>query len=174
MTFASPASADHYVLLRLGNRRCALPCGAVREVLPLPRLYRPPGLPRPLAGFMNLGGAAVPVLDLMRLFGLTAEGAEGEAALYRHVVLTAGPGGRGSLGLLVDRVLDLRRIPPEQLRPVTEATTLNGCAVAEVETPEGFIHLLAADRILLAQEQAALAGLREAAQARLAEWAGAG
>ena len=173
MTVAS-ASTDSYVLLRLGSRRCALPCGVVREVLPLPRLYRPPGLPRPLAGFMNLGGAAVPVLDLMRLFGLAAEGAEGEAALYRHVVLTAGAGGGGPLGLLVDRVLDLQRITPERLRPVTEGATLNGCAVAEIETPDGFIHLLAAERILLAQEQAALTGLREAAQARLAEWAGIG
>ncbi|PWC28411.1 chemotaxis protein CheW [Teichococcus aestuarii] len=164
--------ADHYVVMRLGSRRCALPCAAVREVLPLPRLWRPPGLPRPLAGFMNLAGEAVPVLDLPRLFGLAASG-DAEDALYRHLLLTGGEG-KPLLALLVDRVLDMRRIPPERLRPVPPEATLNGCATAEIETPEGFIHLLAPDRILLAQEAATLATLREGAQSRLAEWEGAG
>lgn len=160
--------ADHYVVMRLGSRRCALPRAAVRELLPLPRLWRPPGLPRPLAGFLNLAGEAVPVLDLPRLFGL-ATAAEAEDALYRHLVLVGGEG-QPPLALLVDRVLDMLRIPAERLRPVPPEATLNGCAVAEIETPEGFIHLLAADRILLAQEEAALAALREGAQARLADW----
>nr|WP_235913780.1 chemotaxis protein CheW [Pseudoroseomonas coralli] len=159
-------------MLRLGSRTCALPGAEVREILPLPRLWRPPGLPRPLAGFLNLGGGALPVLDLMRLFGLAAEGAEGEAALYRHVVVAAGR--EGPLGLLVDRALDLQRIPRGQLRPLAPEATPNGCAVAEIEMPEGFVHLLAVERILLAQEKAALEALRENAQARLAEWAGAG
>lgn len=163
--------ADHYVVMRLGSRRCALPRAAVREVLPLPRLWRPPGLPRPLAGFMNLAGEAVPVLDLSRLFGL-AMAAEAEDALYRHLLLVGEPG-EAPLALLVDRVLDMQRIPAERLRPVRPEATLNGCAVAEIETPEGFIHLLAAGRILLAQEAAALATLREGAQSRLAEWEGA-
>jgi len=171
VTLAAP-SADPYLLLRLGSRTCALPGGAVREILPLPRLWRPPGLPRPLAGFLNLGGEALPVLDLMRLFGLAAEGAEGEAALYRHVVVVTA--GEGRLGLLVDRALDLLRVPWAQLRPLAAEATPNGCAVAEIETPEGFVHLLAVERILLAQEQAALAALQENVQARLAEWAGAG
>ncbi|WP_349362347.1 chemotaxis protein CheW [Roseomonas sp. E05] len=171
MTIAAP-SADPYLLLRLGSRTCALPGSAVREILPLPRLWRPPGLPRPLAGFLNLGGEALPVLDLVRLFGLAAEGAEGEAALYRHVVVVAGR--QGALGLLVDRALDLLRIPQGRLRPLAAEATPNGCALAEIETPEGFVHLLAVERVLLAQEQAALAALRENAQARLAEWASAG
>lgn len=164
-------TADHYVVMRLGSRHCALPCAAVREVLPLPRLWRPPGLPRPLAGFMNLAGEAVPVLDLPRLFGLSTS-ADAEDALYRHLVLTGGEG-EPPLALLVDRVLDLRRIPPERLRPVPPEATLNGCAVAEIETAEGFLHLLDPGRILLAQEAAALAALREGAQSRLAEWQGA-
>ncbi|MFC3127560.1 chemotaxis protein CheW [Pseudoroseomonas globiformis] len=158
--------ADTYLLLRLGQRHVALPHIAVREVLPLPRLFRPPALPRSMAGFLNLGGAAVPVLDLARLFGLT-ETAEAEAALYRHVVLLKTP----LLGLLVDRVFDLVRVPTVQLRPLPEALSLNGCAAAELPLQDGFAHLLAPDRILLAQEAAAVHSLQEMAQTRLAGWA---
>lgn len=167
---ARSSAADQYLLLRLGTRRCALPCAAVQEILPLPRLWRPPSLPRPLAGFLNLGGEALPVLDLVRLFGLEAEAAGGEAALYRHVVLASPPAGEAPFGLLVDRVLDLMHIPPARLRPIPPENTLNGCAVAEIETEDGFVHLLAPDRLLLEGERARLAALRQGAQARLAEW----
>lgn len=160
---------DAYLLFRLGTRRCALARAAVREVLPLPRLWRPPGLPKPLAGFLNLGGAPVPVLDLVRLFGL-ATTAEADQALYRHILLIRGA---TPVGLLVDRVLDLLRLPAERLRPVPPEASLNGCAVAEIEMPDGFVHLLAADRLLLAQEAAQLAALQDGMAARLAEWAAA-
>ncbi|WP_242662240.1 chemotaxis protein CheW [Teichococcus deserti] len=166
---AAVVAGDAYLLFRLGSRRCALPRAAVREVLPLPRLFRPPSLPKPMAGFLNLGGVAVPVIDLTKLFGL-ASAAETEQALYRHILLIGRPDGQAPLGLLVDRVLDLLRLAPERLRAVSPEATLNGCAVAELETAEGFVHLLAADRLLLAQEAAALSALQEAAAARLADW----
>ncbi|WP_235035249.1 chemotaxis protein CheW [Roseomonas sp. 18066] len=162
---------DAYLLFRLGSRRCALAQAAVREVLPLPRLFRPPALPKPMAGYLNLGGAAVPVVDLAKLFGI-ATSAEADQALYRHILLIDGPDGHAPLGLLVDRVLDLLRVVPERLRAVAPEATLNGCAIAELETAEGFVHLLAADRLLLSQEAAALAALQEGAAARLAEWSG--
>jgi purine-binding chemotaxis protein CheW len=163
------AGGEACLLFRLGSRRCALPAAAVREVLPLPRLFRPPGLPRPMAGFLNLGGAAVPVIDLGRLFGIAA-GAEADQALYRHILLMDRPMDRLPLGLLVDRVLDLWPVAPERRRPVAPEASLNGCVVAELETAEGFVHLLDAGRLLLAQEVATLAALQEGVAARLAEW----
>jgi chemotaxis signal transduction protein len=64
---------------------CALHRSAAREFLPLPRLWRPPALPRPVAGFFNLGGHAVPVLRLDVLFGLqqSEDGAQGLVELRR-------------------------------------------------------------------------------------------
>ncbi|WP_419899393.1 chemotaxis protein CheW [Roseomonas sp. USHLN139] len=164
---------DAYLVFRLGSRRCALARAAVREVLPLPRLFRPPSLPKPVAGFLNLGGTPVPVIDLVRLFGL-ASAAETEQALYRHILLLDDPGGAAPRGLLVDRVTDLQRIAPERLRPVAAEASLNGCAIAELETAEGFVHLLDAARLLLEQEAAALSALQEGASARLADWGLAG
>lgn len=166
---AAPADALPLVMIRLGAVRCALRHAAVQELLPLPRLWRPPGLPRPLEGFMNLGGEAVPVVALATLLGV--EEAEDTApALYRHLVLLrASP----PVALRVTRVLDLRLVAPERLRPVGRGATLNGCVEAEIEDGESLVHLLDADRLLLAQERQALAELGREAERRLREWGAA-
>jgi purine-binding chemotaxis protein CheW len=150
---------------------CALHRSAVRELLPLPRLWRPPALPRPLAGFFNLGGDAVPVLRLDVLFGLEPREAALEADLYRHLILIGASGATGSSAFLVDRVLDVARVDASQLSAVRQAETLNGCVEAEVAWSDRIVHLLSADRILLAEEKQALAELGRHAQSRLSEWA---
>ncbi|WP_342636507.1 chemotaxis protein CheW [Methylobacterium nonmethylotrophicum] len=146
---------------------CALPREAVREVLPLPRLWRPPGAPAALAGFLNLAGSAVPVLDLAVLFGLGRPVAARQA-LYRHLVLVHGATPQA---LMVDRAADVVRVAPDQVRPVADAATLNGCVAAEIRLGEGLVHGLSVDRILLAEERVRLAAQTRDAQARLAEWA---
>ena len=150
---------------------CALHRSAVREFLPLPRLWRPPALPRPLAGFFNLGGDAVPVLRLDVLFGLEQREAAPVADLYRHLILIGASGAAGSSALLVDRVLDVARVDASRLSAVRQRETLNGCVEAEVTWSDRIVHLLSADRILLAEEKQALAELGRQAQNRLSEWA---
>src|SRR5438128_2487698 len=59
------------LLFHLPGHACALPLASVQEVVPMPLLSRPPGLPSVLAGFLDLGGAIVPVLRLDRLLGLS-------------------------------------------------------------------------------------------------------
>ncbi|KMO37951.1 chemotaxis protein CheW [Methylobacterium variabile] len=156
-----------YLLVDVAGTACALPQRSVREILPLPRLWRPPGAPAALAGFLNLAGTALPVLDLAVLFGL-GRPATARQALYRHLVLLQG---EPPLALLVDRVADLVRVEPGQVRAVADAATLNGCVAAEIRLAERLVHGLAVDRILLAEEQARLAAQTRDAQARLAEWA---
>ncbi|GJE29595.1 chemotaxis protein CheW [Methylobacterium organophilum] len=161
-------AASAYLLLDLAGRLCALSRASVREVLPLPHLHAPPAAGGPLAGFLNLSGAPVPVLDLARLLGLRA-GAEAApdaapADAYSHVVLSAG----GDLGLLVDRVVDLVQVPVEDLRPVSDARTLNGCVEAEIALGDRLVHVLSFARIVTREEQARLETLRLRAAARLA------
>ena len=150
---------------------CALHRSAVREFLPLPRLWRPPALPRPIAGFFNLGGDAVPVLRLDVLFGLHKGEGEPEADLYRHLILIGASGSAGPSALLVDRVLDVATVNAAQLSEVRQAETLNGCVEAEVTWSDRLVHLLSAERILLTEEQQALAEFGRQAQSRLNEWA---
>ncbi|MET7243218.1 chemotaxis protein CheW [Methylobacterium sp. EM32] len=156
-----------YLLVDVAGTGCALPRRAVLEILPLPRLWRPPGAPGALAGFLNLAGSAVPVLDLAVLFGL-GRPVNAQAALYRHLVLLHG---EAPLALLVDRVSDVVRVEAGEVRPVADEATLNGCVAAEIRLGDTLVHGLAVDRILLAEERERLAARTRDAQARLAEWA---
>jgi purine-binding chemotaxis protein CheW len=149
---------------------CALSRAQVRELLPLPRLWRPPALPRPVAGFFNLGGKAVPVLRLDVLFGLDGQQDDGEAALYRHLILVRVSGQPEPMALLADRALDIVTIANTQLSPVREGNSLNGCVEAEITLGSRLVHLLSLERLLFAQEQQALDELSRHAQSRLGEW----
>lgn len=158
------------IVFDVSGTACALPRSAVRELLPLPRLWRPPGLPRPVAGFFNLGGQAVPVLRLDVLFSLEQADDHAGADLYRHLILIDGLSSSGAGALLVDRVLDVPTIQSLQLSPVPTTDTLNGCVEAEVTLDGRLVHLLSVERILLREEQQSLAELGRHAQNRLGEW----
>jgi purine-binding chemotaxis protein CheW len=150
---------------------CALHRSAAREFLPLPRLWRAPAMPRPVAGFFNLGGHAIPVLRLDALFGLQRVEDSTEGDLYRHLILVDRISGSGTSALLVDRVLDVVSVDASQISSVSEEGTLNGCVEAEITWDGRLVHLLSVERILLAEEQQALAELGRQAQNRLSEWA---
>jgi purine-binding chemotaxis protein CheW len=161
----------HILLFDVSGSRCAIRRDAVRELLPLPRLWTPPSLPRPLAGFFNLGGLAVPVIRLDLLFGLPEMKSSVEAGLYRHLILVESQAERTITALLVDRVVDLAQADARGLSSVREAGTLNGCVEGELEVGGTLVHLLAVDKILFAEEQQALLALSRQAQNRLSEWA---
>lgn len=150
-----------YLLIDVAGTPCALPREAVSEVLPLPELFPPPVAGRLLAGFLNLGGAPVPVIDLARLFGLAKDAAE--PGLYAHLILAADR----ATAFLVERVSDLVTVEPSALRPVPDARTLNGCVAAEFPRGDSLVHVLDPDRILTVEEAARLAALAEAARERL-------
>lgn len=159
------------ILFDVGGLACALSRSSVRELLPLPRLWRPPALPRPVAGFFNLSGKAVPVIRLNVLFGLEQGRGSDEAELYRHLILVDGLAGSGVNAFLVDRVLDVADVDGARISPMPEGNTLNGCVEAEIDLEGRLVHLLSLERILLAEEQQALAELGRDAQSRLSEWA---
>lgn len=150
-----------YLTLDVAGTICALPRADIREILPLPHLHAPPTALGMLAGFLNLGGAPVPVVDLARLFGLRGEA---EPDPYRHLLLTAD----GTLALMVDRVLDLVAVGPEAVRSLEQARTLNGCVAAEIASGDRLIHALDLARILSAEERARIDALARQARTRLA------
>ena len=161
-----PPASTAYLLLDVAGTTCALPREAVREILPLPHLHVPPASGGPLAGFLNLSGTPVPVLDLALLFGLRekAEPDTSEPDPYRHLLLAAD----GTLALLVDRVVDLIRVGADAVRPVEGARTLNGCVEAEIAFGDSLVHALAMPRILSTEERARLDALARRAAERIA------
>jgi len=155
------------VLFEVAGAICALDRTAVRELLPIARLWRPPATPSTVAGILELDGAPVPVLRLRRLLGL-GEGDGNDEDIYRHLILVDGVVPELPVALLVDRVLDVVR--PDGPVAAAAHASLNGCVVGEVPWRGGLVHLVAADRILMAAEQQGVAELGRAAEARLSEW----
>jgi len=152
------------LLLDIAGTTCALPRAEIREILPLPRLHAPPAAGGPLAGFLNLAGEPVPVIDLAALFALRDAGSGRDP--YRHVVLARG----GDIAFLVDRALDLVQVEEESLRPVESARSLNGCVVGEFARGDSLVHLLSLDRILTLEERTRLDALTRQATTRLARF----
>ncbi len=155
------------VLFEVAGAVCALDRAAVRELLPIARLWRPPATPSTVAGILELDGTAIPVLRLRRLLGL-GEGDGDAEDIYRHLILVDGVVPEVPVALLVDRVLDVVR-PGGPVVPAGHAS-LNGCVVGELPWSGGLAHLVAADRILMAAEQQGVAELGREAEARLSEW----
>lgn len=161
----STASVPRTLLVfEVGGQACALPVEDVQEIVPLPLLAHPPGLPPALEGFLNLRGAAVPVLRLARLFDLAIV----PPGLYTPLVILRGEG--GPVALLVDRVERLVEVLPAELAPIGRDNCFKDCAEAEVVSAGRTVHLLSPRRLLLERERECLEQLRERAQASLQDW----
>lgn len=156
------SSGSAYLLLDVAGTACALPRGAVAEILPLPDLHTPPASGGWLTGFLNLGGTPIPVVDLAALLGLRP--AVATPGLYAHLVLMQG----AAAAYLVDRAADLTRVPDSAIRPAEAADTLNGCVAAELVLGDRLVHALAPERLLTVQERARVEALTRAAAERLA------
>lgn len=158
----SPHSAT-LLLFQVAGETCAIPAEAVKQVVPLAALNRPPGLPPVLEGFLNLGGTAVPVIRLERLFGLPPQ----PPPLHAHLVVLGRQ--EHSFALLVSRALDIVPVAPEGLRPIPKGSTFNECATAEVEAGGRAVPVLSPGRLLLESERQAIAAFQETAQRYLDE-----
>src|SRR5580692_7413513 len=99
---------------------CAFPLESVREVAPMATLSSPPGLPSGLAGFLDLRGAAVPILRLDRFFGL----AEHEAGFHTPIIVLRGV--LAPIGVLVDSVRSIIPTPSSGLLDIPLDNTFKG------------------------------------------------
>lgn len=156
----SPPSNTAYLLLDVAGHSLALAQAAVREVLPLPHLHAPPATGGPLAGFMDLGGRAIAVLDLARLLRLRAAAVPDP---YAHLVLLAD----GATALLVDKVADLVRAADADVQPIDGERSFNGCMDARIAVGGRHHDRIDLPRLLTAEESARLAAFAEIARQRL-------
>jgi len=124
-----------FVIFRLGDASAtpgrpgfqdfALAAAVVRECVALPDLQRPAGLPPVVAGMLTLGRSSLPVIDLGRVLGLEPVAQTPEDSLYRAILILGGA--FRDIGVLVNRVIDVRRIargcfqPPDAGAPAWDA-----------------------------------------------------
>ena len=108
--------AIELVVLTVGAERFGIDVRLVREVRPLAGLAPVPGTPGWWTGLVNLRGSLCPVLSLERYLQVARAGPEADGRAPGVLVVVTAP---FRAALLVDAADEVRRIPPEELRPVT-------------------------------------------------------
>jgi purine-binding chemotaxis protein CheW len=134
------------LLARLQSRRLALPLASVERVILRPRLEVLPDLPPWLAGFLQLPGESLPVLDMGAMF----EGERCPWDLYNPIVITRD---EGSLALLFTAVEGLVEVAPEDFRPLQPGDSFQGVAAALIPRSKEWAPILVPRLLLVAQEQ---------------------
>lgn len=139
---------DIVVTFGLGSALFALPVAPVMEILDACEIAPPPRAPAHLLGLIDRRGASVPVVDLRLLLG---QGALVDTPHTRIIALRLETHGQvRSVGLRVDRVIEVTRLDDAGSAPLAEADLLhwNERMVAGIGRRNGaFVTVLDVDRL---------------------------
>lgn len=140
------------VVFNLGGETFALPVGTVREILDHREAFRMPQGPEWLAGLIEVRGEAIPMIDLRIRLGLPAAA----VAVTTRVLVVDVPAAERTLtlGLIVDRVLDVADFPAASIEttPDIGVRWRSDYIAGVVRRPSGFVVLLAASCIFSAED----------------------
>ena len=141
----------------------------VKEVVHMAELYKPPGTPSFIEGFLNVENSAIPVLSLSKLLFSTPPLKHTYSPLI--VLEATGPSPSSPTphpwAVLVDKVMDIKNLPPENLLPVNEELVFSNCVTAVAEIEGQKVYLLAPGQILLRQEEERITEFLHLAQKRI-------
>lgn len=156
------------VVFNLGGETFALPVGTVREILDHRDAFRMPQGPAWLAGLIEVRGEAIPMVDLRIRLGMAAA----TIGVTTRVLVVDVPVGAGTaadgaddgarrltLGLIVDRVLDVASFPAASIEttPDIGVRWRSDYIDGVVRRPDGFVVLLAAGPIFSGDDDAFVA-----------------
>jgi len=150
---AKATRESQYVIFRLEETQFGVAMGQVLRIVRLAPITRVPRAPHFLEGVINYHGQVVPVVDLKKRLALSGEGEYGDKARILIVELDT-----QSVGMLVDAVVGISRLPDEAIQPPPEMVAqvngvyLTGIAHHEYEDEERLIVLLDLSRVLTVEE----------------------
>jgi len=136
-----PEREVHYLLVRGGGHRCAIPVKAAKLVTKAPTVYPLPNSEARLLGLAQIAGEPVAVVDLHAL--LDPEG--GRSGGHELTVVVRRPGGSSALGLAVDEALGVVTIADPGGRAdddpgwIAGRTTVDGRTVFILDTVRLFV-----------------------------------
>ncbi len=108
------------VSFKLGPETFAVNVEQVREIGKVERITRVPKMPDFIEGVMNLRGQITTIIDLRRRFGILGE----DARTTKSRVIVAEIGDI-QIGIIVDSVQDVIRVPSKSLAPPPKTVTSN-------------------------------------------------
>ncbi len=143
---------EQLVVFNLGNEMYGVEISGVQEIIRMQAITRVPGAPAFVEGVINLRGKIIPVIELHQRFGLNSVEAGSDSRIV--VVETQGH----VLGMVVDGVSEVLRIPSDSVEPPSPIVTGNDSdyirGIAKLEN--GLITLLQLDMVLTGQQREAL------------------
>jgi purine-binding chemotaxis protein CheW len=123
------APAGEYLTYALGREAYAVAIRGVQEIRGYVEPTRIAGAPAHLKGVMNLRGTIVPIVDLRILSG---DAAPAYDAVTATIILDSA--GR-SVGVVVDSVMDVLELQPQDIKPAPECTSrLGGSHICGIAT----------------------------------------
>jgi purine-binding chemotaxis protein CheW len=155
-------TAAQFVTLALGEEVFAVPVDHVREILDWARPFAIPEGPAYLLGLTDVRGRATPTLDLRRKLGMTPlTPTPSTRILVLDIPLAGGP---LSVGLAVDRVIEVAAYTPEEIEPAPEiGVPWRNEYIRGVVRREGhFVVLFDLVRLLTSDDVAALPSVQAA------------
>lgn len=144
MTPREQVQVEQVVIFELAGERYGVDIGRVQEINRVQNITIVPHVPPWIVGIINLRGKITPLIDLRLRFGLSAAQ---HTERTRLVVIKTGD---EWVGVVVDAVSHVLRIPPEAIAPpaalaaATQADYLRGIARLD----DGLLFLLNLDRAL--------------------------
>ena len=145
---AKPAAK--HVLFVLNEAHYAVPLANVLELQRLPHITTLPNAPDWLRGVTNLRGEVLSVVDLRSLLGMPAA----ESPVSQRLIVVRSTREEISTGWIVDRVLGIRGIAAEDLKP--SSTLMTGPAASflsgVVDRDARLIAVLDVNRVLSSPE----------------------
>ena len=115
-----PDREEQLVVLRLGNEEFGIPVQFVTSIIRVQPITRIPRAPHFLEGVINLRGQITAIVDLRKRFGMETKEADNST---RIVVLTVDD---ITVGLIVDAVYEVLRIPLEDIGPPPSVLQTSG------------------------------------------------
>jgi purine-binding chemotaxis protein CheW len=111
-----PIEGERVILgVKLGTEDYGIDTTQVREIIRMREITPLPRQPPYVEGVMNVRGAIIPVLNLKKRFGLQENGPK-----HPHIVIVESE--KGLVGMLVDSVTEVIRVPAQQISPAPQVT----------------------------------------------------
>lgn len=140
----------------VGSQQCALDILQVKEVINPVAIAPMPHAPAFVEGIVELRGSFLPMIDLRKRFGVPPNARTNERTDDDKFVIALF--GAQRIGLIVDRVLDVRRIAAHDIdkAPELTRTTLSRFVVGVAKWEEEIALLLDIEQLLTDRERDAL------------------
>jgi purine-binding chemotaxis protein CheW len=143
------------VVFELANEHYGVDISSVESIIKMQEITRIPHSPSFVEGITNLRGLVLPVIDLRKRFGLEAQ----EASRDSRIMVVAM--GNVKVGMIVDAVSEVLRVPSESIEPPPPMTTTSKANLITgiAKLNDLLVILLDLSKILTTDEQVELSSV---------------